>query len=1383
MPLRAKHRSRFLIVFLLLSAALVLGACRRGGSKGDEAPTSVRFPSITPGGTSTQTIQTPSPFPSPGQTGPTPTKFAGFPSGGGVATIPSNLPNNIQITSPVFGQQIQGFVTVFGSASHPDFIQYAVEFGPDPNPGGLYYPITPQAVTVPVFNSALGGWNTSSLPDGQYQIRLHVWLKGGREVNNVIVGGLQVRNRLPTNTPPRINNNPVISPIAPLTLRPGISATVALGIYDPDNDATSFFATTDNVNVATVSPVGQAITIQAKAAGIATVTVRVTDVRGGSTQTSFLVTVQQTTTTNNPPIIAPIPNQIMTQGTVITVPVTISDPDGDPVTFTTTSALPSILSATNGTGQTVILSALNAGTTSVTLNASDGRGGTYLSVFSVVINPKLTTNNPPAIAAIPSQSLNIGENRDLTLNIGDPDVGDVLTTNVSSNNAAVTATKNSNTSIRITGVSAGSAQVTVTVSDGKGGSASAVFGVTVNAPPPQNRPPVIAAIAAQTIKVGDNITVNLNISDPDGDKLTYSATSTDAAIAGASAGENNTIRVNGVAVGKANVTVSVGDGRGGSTSTSFAVQVDPATVANKPPTIAAIADMSLTAGQSQSVDFVASDPDGDALNINVASDNAGVATAIREDGQNRINVAGVAGGTANITVSVDDGKGGTASDTFVVTVTAPNQAPVIAAVGPQNCLPGQSLTVDLTVSDADNDTVTIASTSDNSGVATVNASSEPLTIGCVTQGTATISVSGSDGRGGTANISFGVTVGAPPNQNPTINGVGGQTCNIGDTLNIPVSYNDPDGNTITVTAGSDNAGVATVNATGEPLTVNCVSAGSANITVNVDDGNGGTASTSFGITVNPPANQNPTLNAISGQTCTVGDTLSVTLSYSDPDGNSINVASSSDNSGVATVNGSGEPLSIFCASAGSANITVNIDDGNGGTASTSFGVTVNAPANQNPTLNAISGQTCTVGDTLSVTLSYSDPDGNSINVASSSDNPGVATVNGSGEPLSIYCASAGSANITVNIDDGNGGTASTSFGVTVNAPANQNPTLNPIGGQTCNEGDTLSVAISYSDPENNPISVSSFSDNPGVADVNASGEPLSVTCSTAGNANITVNIDDGNGGTASTSFGVTVNAIAPTFDVTQYPELPDIGALQGIGQVYNNGQGQGKRNNVFSVAGDDSVNGPNFLNDVATIQYGNYGYLQATVDFYNVQAAHDTTGDTTTSYYVQSAASGDGWTIDRLFDSTYANSAICAPGQTPLDCELALSRPAVLFISFNPSNATQTAPAQFEALLQQAVNTALANGTIPVLATLPNDGFVDAGTLAQYNEIIVTIATDNNVPLWNVYITMQNASNGVYSVGGSGAMDFNDGSLSSGVNRRNLAALQILDSIRQALFP
>lgn len=1388
MPSR-KHRSRFLIMFLLLSVALVLGACRRGGDDGDDdSPTIARLPSITPGGTSTLAQTSPTPFPSLGPAGPTPTRFAGFPPGGGVATIPASLPNNIQITSPGFGQQLQGFVTVFGSASHPDFIQYAVEFGPDPNPGGLFYPITPQAVTVPVFNSALSGWNTTTVPDGQYQIRLHVYLRGGREVTNVIVGGLQVRNRLPTNTPPRTNTNPVISPVAPLTLRPGVSATVALGIYDPDNEATTFIATTDNINVAAVSPVGQAITIQARAAGIATITVRVTDSRGGSTQTSFLVTVQQSQTTNNPPNISPIPNQILTQGTVITVPIALSDPDGDTVTFTSASALPNVVSVANGTGQSLILTASNPGTSSVTVTASDGRGGSYVSVFSVVVNPRVTTNNPPVIAAIASQSLNVGENRDITLNIGDPDPSDAttLTTTVTSNNASVTATKLSNISIRITGASAGSAQVTVTVSDGRGGSSSTVFGVTVTAPPPQNRPPIIAAISSQTVRVGESVEVALSISDPDGDATTFSAASDTPGTAAAGPSDATHVRVTGVAEGKANVTVSVGDGRGASTSTTFAVQVDPAAAQNNPPTIGQINDVSVNAGQSQTVTITYNDPDGDVLNINVASDNAGVANAVRQ-GETTIVVTGVAGGTATVTVSADDGKGGTVSESFAVNVTAPNQPPVFSPVSPQNCLPGETLSVDLTVTDPEGSTVNISSVSDNPGAAGVNANGEPLSINCVAQGIATITVTGNDGidATGTSTTSFTVTVGSPPNQNPSINDIGGQTCTVGDTLSVSLSYNDPDGDTISVSSSSDNAGVATVNSAGEPLSVTCASAGNATITVAVDDGRGGTDSTSFGVSVNAPANQAPVLTDIGGQSCTVGDTLTINLSYSDPEGNAISVSSSSDNAGVAGVNTSGEPLSVTCVSAGNANISVTIDDGNGGTDSTTFGVTVNAPANQAPTLNDIGGQSCTVGDTLSVSLSYSDPEGNAISVISSSDNAGVAGVNAAGEPLSITCSSEGSANITVAIDDGNGGTDSTSFSVSVAGVPNQDPTLDPIAGQTCNVGDTLNVSISYNDPDGDPISVASSSDNAGVADVNSSGEPLSVICSADGTANISVTIDDGNGGSASTSFSVSVASVGPPpFDISTYPEIPDIGDLQGIDQVYANGQIAGNRANVFAVAGDESVNSTNFLDAIAagTYDLGSNGGLQGTLDFYNSQAAHDSVGDTTVSYNVQSAASGDGWRIEYLFDPAYANGAICN-GQAPLACELALSRPVAIFISFTPTNATATTPDQFNTLLQQAVNTALASYTIPVLVTLPNDGSVDGATLALYNEMIVTIADNSNVPLWNLYNTMQGASAGINSVGGTGPTDLSDGALTSGVNRRNLAALEVLDAIRQELFP
>lgn len=124
-----------------------------------------------------------------------------------VAIVPTSTPAPISIfiLSPTSGNIIAGNVQVLGSASHPQFLQYRLEYGPDPNPNNLWFPLT-GAVQTPIINSTLGFWNTTTgaTPDGLYQLRLRVFLRDGRQevttVNNIRVQN-QVATPVPTNTP------------------------------------------------------------------------------------------------------------------------------------------------------------------------------------------------------------------------------------------------------------------------------------------------------------------------------------------------------------------------------------------------------------------------------------------------------------------------------------------------------------------------------------------------------------------------------------------------------------------------------------------------------------------------------------------------------------------------------------------------------------------------------------------------------------------------------------------------------------------------------------------------------------------------------------------------------------------------------------------------------------------------------------------------------------------------------------------------------------------------------------------------------------------------------------------------------------------------------
>ncbi len=201
-----------------------------------------------------------------------------------------------------------------------------------------------------------------------------------------------------------------------------------------------------------------------------------------------------------------------------------------------------------------------------------------------------------------------------------------------------------------------------------------------------------------------------------------------------------------------------------------------------------------------------------------------------------------------------------------------------------------------------------------------------------------------------------VSAQSAPNHPPVINGISPQSLQMGQSVVVPISYSDPDGNTLTVTLASDNPSIANATeADASALSVVGNGSGTANITVTVDDGQGGTASTSFPVTVSiaptiPPPNQAPIIGVITDLNVQVGQALSIPVNLSDPEGNATVLVTSSDNPAIATaivVNNS--TLTITGNGVGIAHVVVTADDGQGGSSSTTFAVIVNAVPTEMPT--------------------------------------------------------------------------------------------------------------------------------------------------------------------------------------------------------------------------------------------------------------------------------------------------------------------------------------------------------------------------------------------------------------------------------------------------
>ena len=102
------------------------------------------------------------------------------------------------ITSPETGQFVQGLAIITGTVTVLGFSSYELSFAYKDDPTGTWF--TLQNSSLPVFEGELGIWDTSTLTDGDYTLRLRVFLLDGSE-QETTVSDLHVRNYTPMPTP------------------------------------------------------------------------------------------------------------------------------------------------------------------------------------------------------------------------------------------------------------------------------------------------------------------------------------------------------------------------------------------------------------------------------------------------------------------------------------------------------------------------------------------------------------------------------------------------------------------------------------------------------------------------------------------------------------------------------------------------------------------------------------------------------------------------------------------------------------------------------------------------------------------------------------------------------------------------------------------------------------------------------------------------------------------------------------------------------------------------------------------------------------------------------------------------------------------------------
>jgi hypothetical protein len=335
----------------------------------------------------------------------------------------------------------------------------------------------------------------------------------------------------------------------------------------------------------------------------------------------------------------------------------------------------------------------------------DGAGDEATADVSVTVTP---VNDPPvATITNPSTNVTIQAGQSVTFSGTGSDVEDPNPTLSWSFPGGSPASGNGPNPGSVRYDTPGNYPATLTVTDDDGAQGSASRTVTVQPVLPLNQPPDAQDDAdAGAPGTPVRILVLANDSDPDGDPIT---------ISGASQPANGTRTINADGtitytsspsfVGTDSFTYTISDGRGGSDTATVRVTVQ-STPANRPP-VAANDAATTPPGVTVRIPVLQndSDPDGDALGIlSVSQPGKGSATINADRTISYTPNPDTSGGDA-FTYTISDGRGGTASATVNVTVSAPaNQAPnarIDSPFGNDTIPPGGSVSFTGTGTDPD----------------------------------------------------------------------------------------------------------------------------------------------------------------------------------------------------------------------------------------------------------------------------------------------------------------------------------------------------------------------------------------------------------------------------------------------------------------------------------------------------------------------------------------------------------------------------------------------------------------------------------------------------------------------------------------------------------
>ncbi len=512
--------------------------------------------------------------------------------------------------------------------------------------------------------------------------------------------------------------------------------------------------------------------------------------------------------------------------------------------------------------------------------------------------------------------------------------------------------------------------VTIIVNDGRDGQDSLTFQLEVVSVSPNERP-VITSNPRTRTQLGGRYLYAVEVADANNDRL-------DLTLVKAPAGmvfdrEKRLIQwfPSPDQLDDNEVEILANDGHGGTAVQAFVINV-ATTVSNASPQIVSSPTLTGTTEKAYAYNLRATESDGDPLvwSLNQAPRGMSIDALM---GTIRWTPPTDQVGLADVEVLVTDSQGGTATQSFTVTVRGINVSPNISTVPPTRGSTRQIYNYAARASDVDGDSLSHSFLRAPAGM-TINAATGLVqwTPSANQIGSHDVAILVEDGQGGTASQIYTVNViAAPINHAPSITTIPTIIAVVDLAYSYDADARDVDGDSLTYELLVAPAGMS-IDANSGVIrwTPSASQFGNHRVVLGVND-RASIAAQRFLIRVES-TNRPPVINSMPEQSITPGLLYRYDVNASDPDGNELSYSLISPPSGMAIDALGRITWATSIADIGTRSVTVEVADPFGALARQTYDLTVSADTQAPPVIVDVSKSPADLRSEVTIFVSATD---------------------------------------------------------------------------------------------------------------------------------------------------------------------------------------------------------------------------------------------------------------------------------------------------------------------------------------------------------------------------------------------------------------------------